>query len=144
MKLADLAEHFKISRTTVSVCLGGHEGKYGIRRELAENVRAYAQAHGYTPNLAARRLRGAVGEPPIGIIFTYESGLPKIMGSLRGIVDYLTKAGREYIFMGLKNHHIGETLSALRSMEVRDVVILGAIHEPYPEEPDTELTRKRQ
>ncbi len=142
MKLADVAAHFKISRTTVSVCLGGHEGKYGIRRELAEAVREYAHARGYAPNQAARRLRGVLGEPPVGIVFTYESGLTRIMSSLRGIVDYLTKAGREYIFMGLKNHHIGETLTVLRSMEVRDVVILGAIHETYPDEPDTELTRR--
>lgn len=57
MTLKDIAEHFSISRTTVSLCLNGKAAEYGLRKELAQQVNEYARAHGYHPNVAGQLLR---------------------------------------------------------------------------------------
>ncbi len=134
MTLADIAAKFGISTTTVSMCLGGRSARYGIRPELAEKIIAFARSNGYQPNRSASRLRRREKNPPLGIIFTYESGLSKISMPLRSIVAYLEKNGREYTLMGLRNSHIGETMSVLRSMGTKDVLVLGRLRELTPEE----------
>ena len=143
MTLSDIAGEFGIARTTVSVCLSGQEEKYKIRRELAEAVRAYAREHGYVPNKAASRLRRGGGTPPLGIVFTNESGMAKFLKSIRSIISYLSGIQREYLLMGImENSQIGATMTVLRSMGVEDVIVLGKLREPRPEDPDDALTRK--
>ena len=141
MTLSDIAKKFKIARTTVSVCLSGQEEKYKIRRELAEEIRAYAREHGYVPNRAASRLRSK-GNSPLGIVFTYENGMAKFLKSIRRIIEYLTKKNREYLLMGMEKSHIGATMTTLRSMGVEDVIVLGKVREPQPTDPDDVLNRK--
>ncbi len=131
MDLSDIGKEFGIARSTASACLGHHESKYGIRPELAVAVRSYAERHGYVPNRAAVKLRGRSTRSPLGIVFTYESGMAKLVSPLRRIVEYLTSLQREYILMGIENGLIGSTMATLRSMDVQDVLVLGAIHEPY-------------
>ena len=141
MTLSDIAKEFKIARTTVSVCLSGQEEKYKIRRELAEEIRAYAREHGYVPNRAASRLRSK-GNSPLGIVFTYENGMAKFLKSIRRIIAYLTQQNREYLLMGMEKNHIGATMTTLRSMGVEDVIVLGKVREPKPTDPDDVLTKK--
>ena len=141
MTLSDIAKEFKIARTTVSVCLSGQEEKYKIRRELAEEIRAYAREHGYVPNRAASRLRSK-GNSPLGIVFTYENGMAKFLKSIRRIIEYLTKKNREYLLMGMEKNHIGATMTTLRSMGVEDVIVLGKVREPKPTDPVDALNKK--
>jgi DNA-binding LacI/PurR family transcriptional regulator len=144
MNLHDIAKEFGIARSTVSSCLSGQEGKYGIRVELAKAVRAYAQRHGYVPNRAAIKLRGRGEDSPLGLVFTYESGMAKVILPIRRIVEYLASIRREYVLMGIENGFIGATMATLRSMDVTEVVVLGALHEPYPKESPDERERRFQ
>jgi LacI family transcriptional regulator len=61
-RLRDIARHANTSVTTVSLVLNGRDGPVRISETTRQQVLQAARELGYTPNIAARRLRGANGE----------------------------------------------------------------------------------
>jgi len=57
MTIKELAKAMNLSVTTISRVLNGQAKKYRISRKTELEVRAYAERHGFSPNLVARNLR---------------------------------------------------------------------------------------
>ena len=130
MTLDEIAKALNISKTAVSFCLNGRAREFGLRQELEEQVKTFADEHGYKPNAAARKLRNKKSIPPIGIIFLNEGSLSKFGTTFKRIFRYLQEVGREYIFMGTTVSQLGNTMQTLNSMEVKDVLAIGRCREP--------------
>lgn len=130
MTLSEIAEALNISKTAVSFCLNGRAREFGLRPELEEQVKIFAEAHGYKPNAAARKLRNKKSIPPVGIVFLNEGSLSKFGSTFKRIFRYLQEVRREYIFMGTDMSQLGNTLQTLNSMDVKDVLVIGRCREP--------------
>ena len=130
MTLSEIANALNISKTAVSFCLNGRAREFGLRQELEEQVKAFADEHGYKPNAAARKLRNKKSIPPLGIVFLNEGSLSKFGSTFKRIFRYLQEAGREYIFMGTTVSQLGNTMQTLNSMEVKEVLAIGRCREP--------------
>lgn len=65
--LKEIAKHANTSVATVSFVLNGRAGSQRISAATERQVLAAARELGYTPNLAARRLRAAEGSPTLTI-----------------------------------------------------------------------------
>ncbi len=59
-KMRDIAERANTSIGTVSMVLNGREGRIRVSERTRRAVLDAADALGYTPNLAARRLRATI------------------------------------------------------------------------------------
>lgn len=132
MTIKEIASRLGFSTTTVSVCLSGRESdpRYCIRRDKAEKVRAFARAHGYVPDSAARRLRSGTDVlPPVGLLFSASFGNVHGFAGILEIMDLLTRHGRTYQVLGY-NLHMANSLEVLRGMRVRDVIVFGPVVEP--------------
>ncbi|MBE6402905.1 MAG: LacI family transcriptional regulator [Lentisphaerae bacterium] len=136
MTLNEIARALNISKTAVSFCLNGRAKEFGLRPELEEQVKAFADEHGYKPNAAARKLRNKKSVPPIGIVFINEGSLSKFGSTFKRIFRYLQEVRREYIFMGSTISQLGNTMQTLNSMEVKDVLAIGRFREPDAETTD--------
>lgn len=133
MTIKEIASRLGFSPTTVSVCLSGRENdpRFCIRREKAEQIRAFARAHGYVPDSAARRLRAGRDElPPVGLLFSESFGSVGGFASMRGVMDFLTRHGRTYQVLSYMPSHMSKSLEFLRGMRVRDVIVFGPLVEP--------------
>ncbi len=130
MTLSEIASALNISKTAVSFCLNGRAREFGLRQELEEQVKAYADEHGYKPNAAARKLRNKKCISPVGIVFFNEGSLGKFGSTFKLIFRYLQEIKREYIFMGTDMPQLGNTLQTLSSMDVKDVLVIGRCREP--------------
>ena len=146
MTLNEIARALNISKTAVSFCLNGRAKEFGLRPELEEQVKAFADEHGYKPNAAARKLRNKKSVPPIGIVFINEGSLSKFGSTFKRIFRYLQEVRREYIFMGSTISQLGNTMQTLNSMEVKDVLAIGRFREPDAETTDDpiEATGRKQ
>jgi len=129
--IKEIASRLGYSTTTVSVCLSGRESdpRYCIRRDKAETVRAFARAHGYVPDFAARRLRSGSDVPPVGLLFSASFGNVHGFADILEIADLLTRHGRTYQVLGY-NLHMAKSLEVLRGMRIRDVIVFGPLVEP--------------
>lgn len=136
MTLNEIARALNISKTAASFCLNGRAKEFGLRPELEEKVKKYAEEHGYKPNAAARKLRNKKSVPPIGIVFINEGSLSKFGSTFKRIFRYLQEVRREYIFMGSTISQLGNTMQTLNSMEVKDVLAIGRFREPDAETAD--------
>ena len=130
MTISEIAKALNISKTAVSFCLNGRAREFGLRPELEEKVKKYAEEHGYRPNMAARKLRAASKNPPVGILFANEGAISKFASTFREVFSYLDSIHREYIFMGTEVSMLGNTMQLLRSMDVNDVLVIGLTREP--------------
>ena len=146
MTISEIAEALNISKTAVSFCLNGRAKEFGLRPELEEKVKAYAEAHGYRPNMAAKRLRMTRKEPPVGVVFSNEAAISKFAGTFREVFNYLNSKGREYVFMGT-DILLGDTMQTLFSMDVKDVLVIGLISEfsiPADDHPAKNIIRQQR
>ncbi len=134
MTIKEISEKLGMSKSTVSICLAGQESdpRFCIRPEKAEMVRKFARENGYVPNQAARRLRSRSINPPVGLLFTRRTGIEKSFPALRDAMDILEKHGREYVTVGYADRKMAASLAALKSMDVRDVIVFGPLTEPCP------------
>ena len=132
MTISEIARALNISKTAVSFCLNGRAREFGLRPELEEQVKKYAEEHGYHPNMAARKLRSSAQCPPVGILFANEGAVSKFANTFREVFSYLNSIHREYIFMGTEVSMLGNTMQLLRSMDVNDVLVIGLTREPDP------------
>lgn len=112
MKLKDLAEHLKLSQTTVSRALNGYpEVAEATRRRIVEAARQF----GYTPNAAARRLAtGRTGS--VAILFPAERNLlvdPHFSDFLAGLAE---KFGEADMDLSLKATRKAEELETYRHL----------------------------
>ncbi len=132
MTITEIAKALNVSRTTVSVCLSGREGdrRFCIKPEKAELIRAYAQRIGYIPNRAGSLLRSSESVPPVGLLFSAEG--ENSFSGFREIITYLEAHGREMATMCYKRYKLSNVLAVLRSMGVKQVVVLGNVTEPCP------------
>ena len=132
MTISEIAGALNISKTAVSFCLNGRAKEFGLRPELEESVKRYAEEHGYRPNMAARKLRSSAQYHPVGILFANEGAISKFATIFREVFSYLDSIHREYIFMGTEVSMLGSTMQLLRSMDVNDVLVIGLTREPDP------------
>lgn len=90
--LKEIAKRANTSVTTVSLVLNGRDGPNRISAATRGQVLAAARALGYTPNVAARRLRAANGAPPlaIGLLLPFDERLTitvRAVGTIRETLD---------------------------------------------------------
>lgn len=90
--LKEIARLANTSVTTVSLVLNGRDGRNRISAATRGQVLEAARALGYTPNIAARRLRSATGAPPlaIGLLLPFDERLTitvRAVGTIRETLD---------------------------------------------------------
>lgn len=90
--LKEIARRADTSVTTVSVVLNGRDGPHRISAGTRRRVLEAAGALGYTPNLAARRLRSAKGAAPltVGMLLPFDDRLTitvRAVGTIRQTLD---------------------------------------------------------
>jgi LacI family transcriptional regulator len=96
--LKAIAQRANTSVSTVSLVLNGRDGAARISAATRQQVLAAARELGYTPNLAARRLRSARGVPPltIGVLLPLDERLTitvRAIGTIRATLDAWARAG---------------------------------------------------
>jgi LacI family transcriptional regulator len=90
--LKEIAKHANTSVTTVSLVLNGRDGPNRISAATRDQVLEAARALGYTPNIAARRLRagGGAAPPTIGLLLPFDERLTitvRAVGTIRETLD---------------------------------------------------------
>ena len=66
--VVEMARDLGVSTTTISRALNGSPS---VRRELADRIRAHAEARGYVANRLARALSASTGRAFVGFVIPY-------------------------------------------------------------------------
>jgi DNA-binding LacI/PurR family transcriptional regulator len=87
-RMREIAERAGTSLSTVSLVLNNRDSAIGISQATRERVLAAARELGYTPNLAARRLRSSGGTHPLalGLVAPFDDRLPLMVSSSIGAI----------------------------------------------------------
>lgn len=141
MTIRDLARELGLSVATVSVALSEHPERCHLSAATVSRVRAAAARLGYVPNQLAIKLLRKGGTDTIGILYLLGSTDDRNLPVLNQVMKYLSTRKCDYqVFSCLDIHHqpgaFRETIRYIRGMRLRTLVILGAISEKYPLEPD--------
>lgn len=126
--LLKIAEDLKLSKTTVSVCLSGNAEKGRVKPETVERVKKYAEKINYIPNRIARSLTKP-GKSPVGLIISQDSSSEKSLYAMRKAMQMLDEGGREFIVQNFLAHHISDAVTALKGMNVREIIMFGIFSE---------------
>lgn len=132
MTIRDLARELALSE---------HPERCHLSAATVSRVRAAAARLGYVPNQLAIKLLRKGGTDTIGILYLLGSTDDRNLPVLNQVMKYLSTRKCDYqVFSCLDIHHqpgaFRETIRYIRGMRLRTLVILGAISEKYPLEPD--------
>lgn len=118
ISIKDLAEHLKLSVTTVSRVLNGKAKQYRIKPDTEQKVKLAAKAFGYAPNQFARSLKLDKSET-IGVI------VPDISNPFFAeIFKNLEQGFKQYgyaVFVGDSNDDTGQEVALIRHFIARKV-----------------------
>ena len=141
MTIRDLARELGLSVATVSVALSEHPERCHLSPVTVSRVREAASRLGYIPNQLAIKLLRKGGTDTIGILYLLGATDDRNLPVLNQVMKYLSARKCDYqVFSCLDIHHMPgafrETIRYIRGMRLRTLVIIGALTEEYPLEPE--------
>ena len=132
MTIREIAKELGFSTTTVSVCLARRENdpRYKIQPHKAELIRNYAQVHGYTPNLNARKLRKPDANPAVGLLFRQSASMEHQFHSMYSVMNKLADLGIDYHVLAYKDRQLAGALTLLKGLQVEHAILFSPLIEP--------------
>lgn len=127
MSLRKIAERVGTSVATVSVVLNGKEGNVRISEATRRAILDAAREVGYTPNIAARRLRvGGSQRITVALVWALDSRFPLIARVLRGVQQFFdgrSDLQHEVVIETFRPGHLRELDSLLSAVRFHGAVI---------------------
>lgn len=123
--MKDIARHFGISRTTVSLCLSGKAAQYKIAEKTEKNVRSYAAKAGFVPDQTAISLVSGK-KTTVGIFVNlFTSG--KSNDALRHFLGAISKTDIKYQIMHFQEDTVLSSIQEMLGNGIKAIVIIGWI-----------------
>lgn len=123
--MKDIARHFGISRTTVSLCLSGKAAQYKIAEATEKNVRDYATKAGFIPDQTAISLVSGK-KKTVGIFVNlFTSG--KSNDALRHFIGTISRTDIKYQVMHFQEDTIFPCIQEMLGNGIKTIIIIGWI-----------------
>ncbi|OGV46628.1 MAG: hypothetical protein A2017_02200 [Lentisphaerae bacterium GWF2_44_16] len=123
--MKDIARHFGISRTTVSLCLSGKAAQYKIAEATEKNVCDYAAKAGFVPDQTAISLVSGK-KKAVGIFVNlFTSG--KSNDALRHFIGTISRTDIKYQVIHFQENTIFSCIQEMLGNGIKTIIIIGWI-----------------
>ena len=120
-KVTEIADHFHVSRATISYILNDKWAARGISKATAEKVLAYVKEIGFQPNVLGLALRGKTVKE-IAVIIP-ATPLEHHKNAFFNLIGELERRRKSYVVLPVTDEKLPETVQFLKMYRVRKLVV---------------------